>query len=330
MRFSVRSFLSRGALPLAMAVSLGFLAGGCPEGGILPGDDAAPPQRDSAVDAAPDGEVDPCGDGVCDEAGGEDCTTCELDCLGIACSPVRDVTVQQYREDLLHEIGGTVIDMRDQVECENARIPGDTFCSTVSDWWDGAAITDNGGFLDWATMSLHNPLTFYGDGSDDDGVLAAAEAAWELGYDNLYRIVGGISAWRSEGWYQDISREGLLRLYYPAGPDVYLIDTMDATAYESCHIQDATSLDTYSFYYNGQLLDNGQPLLDLAPDLDSSVLIFFCINRACVASEEASVAAELIGYQHIFHYKEGTEDWYCPPSNGPVEGTGCSDIICSP
>jgi rhodanese-related sulfurtransferase len=306
-----------------IVVSFALCAAGCPEGGINTNDnDAGPPQRDSDVDAEPDGDVDPCGDGVCDQAGGEDCTNCERDCLGIACSPVRDITVQEYRDDHLGEIGETVIDLRSEIECENARIPGDSFCSNVSDWWDGAAITDGGDYLDWAVASVHNPLVFYGYGNDDASVLAVAEAAWDFGFDNLYRIVGGIADWHAEGWYQDISYEGLVRLYYPPTADVYFIDTMDATHFDDCHIQDATHLDTYDFFYGGQLIDNGQALLDIAPDLQNDVLIFFCVNLACVASEEAAIAAEMMGYTHIFHYKEGTEDWQT--NGGPVEGPQCT------
>lgn len=315
---------------IAISFVFALLAGGCPEGGINTNDnDAGPPQRDSDLDAEPDGDVNPCGDGVCDEAGGEDCTTCERDCLGIACSPVRDITVQQYRDDHLGSIGETAIDLRDEIECQNARIPGDSFCSTVSDWWDGAAIFDSA-YLDWATPSVHNPLVFYGTGDDDPDVLAVAEAAWDFGFDNLYRIVGGIADWRAEGWYQDVSIEGLTRLYYPPTADIYLIDTMDATHFDDCHMQDATNLDTYTFFYGGQLIDNGQLLLDLAPDLQNDVLIFFCINLACVASQEAAEAAEMMGYEQIFHYKEGTEEWVCPPNSGPTEGPSCDSIQCNP
>jgi hypothetical protein len=72
------------------------------------------------------------------------------------------------------------------------------------------------------------------------------------------------------------------------------------------------------------------PLLDMAPDLQNDILIFFCVNLGCVASEEAAEAAEMLGYAQIFHYKEGTEDWYCPDHNGPVVGPGCGNIICAP
>jgi rhodanese-related sulfurtransferase len=316
--------------PLIIVLFVFAVSGaGCPQGGVNTNDnDAGPPQRDSEVDAEVDADVNPCGDGVCDETGGEDCTNCERDCLGIACSPVRDITVQQYREDHMGQVGETTIDLRTETECQNARIPGETFCANVSDWWDGAAITDNGGYLDWAVSSVHNPLVLYGYGTDDASVLAVAEAAWVLGFDNLYRIVGGIEDWRAEGWFQDISYEGVMRLYYPPTADIFLIDTNDAAYYDGCHIQDATNLDTYDFYYDGDLIDGGQVLLDVAPNLSDSVLIFYCVNKACVASEEASVAAELIGYQHILHFKGGTEGWYCPSNSGPTTGAACGDITC--
>ena len=81
-------------------------------------------------------------------------------------------------------------------------------------------------------------------------------------------------------------------------------------------------------YDDDELVNDGQALLDLAPDTVNSVLIFFCVNRACVASEEASLGAELLGYEQIFHYPEGTEEWYCPNNNGAVVGPACGDFIC--
>jgi rhodanese-related sulfurtransferase len=312
---------------IALSFLFALFVTGCPEGGINENNnDGGPPQRDSNVDAEPDGDVNPCGDHVCDEAGGEDCTTCERDCLGIACSPVRDITVQEYRQTYVDDPetkAETVIDIRVSSECLSARIPGATYCTELNDWWDGSAITDNGAFLDYATdtTSPHDPLLFYGDGSDDASVLAVAEAAWDFGFDNLYRIVGGIADWRAEGWFQDIAYEGIVAQYYPPTADVFLIDTMDATHYDDCHMQGATNLDTYDFFYGGQLVNGGQALLDVAPDLQNDVLIFFCVNLGCVASEEAAVAAELIGYQQIFHYKEGTEDWIS--NGGAVVGPAC-------
>jgi rhodanese-related sulfurtransferase len=296
---------------------------GCPQGGVNTNDnDAGPPQRDSEVDAEPDADVNPCGDGVCDEAGGEDCTNCETDCLGIACSPVLDITVQQYRDDHQGETGETTVDLRARIECENAHIPGDTFCTDLGEWWDGSAVTDSGAFLNYAAPSLHNPLVFYGDGSDDATVMAVAEAAWDLGFDSLYRIVGGITDWRAEGWYQDVTYEGLVRLYYPPAADVFLIDTMDATHFDDCHVQDATHLDASEIYYGGQLINNGQALLDMAPNLAGDTLIFFCVNFACLYSEEASLAAEMIGYENILHYSGGTEEWQL--RGGSVVGPGCT------
>lgn len=307
-----------------------LFVGGCPEGGINTNDnDAGLPPRDTSVDAEPDADVNPCGDHVCDEVGGEDCTNCERDCLGIACSPVREITVQQYRDDHMGQVGEINVDLRSVAECQTARIPGSTECTELDGWWDGTAIT-NTGYLNSVTSSVHNPLIFYGSGADDATVVAVAEAAWDEGFDNLYRIVGGIADWRAEGWFQDVSYEGIVPQYFPPAANVFLIDTMDATAYDECHLQDAVNLDTYDFFYGGALINDGQLLLDIAPDKQNDVLIFFCINRACVASEEASIAAELMGYQHIFHYKDGTEDWYCAPNSGPTAGTACGDIICSP
>lgn len=310
---------------IALTFLFVLFATGCPEGGInTNNNDAGPPQRDADAEATPDVDVDPCGDGVCSAADNEDCTTCEEDCFGITCSPVRELTVQQYRDDHMDVTGETVVDLRALIECENARIPGDNFCSELSDWWDGTEIT-NSSFLDSVTMTQFQPLVLYGGGSDDATVIAVGEAAWALGYIDVYRITGGIDAWRAEGWFQDVSYEGIERLYYPPTADVYLIDTMDATHYDECHIQDAVHLDTAEFYYGGALVNGGQALLDMAPDTINDVLIFFCVNEACEYSKEASIAAEILGYEQILHYKGGTEEWFCGSS--PTAGTDCAGAI---
>ncbi|MFH2006202.1 MAG: rhodanese-like domain-containing protein [bacterium] len=310
---------------VAYAVVLAtLLLAACPVGGPdTNGNDSGLPQNDVAVDAD-DGGPDPCGNGVCDEALGEDCESCLQDCRGVSCSAVLPLTIQEYRDVYMHLVlGQTVVDLRDHAVCMMGRIPGDTFCTELEFWWDGAQITDNGGYLDAVTNSLGNPLIFYGWEADAALVLAVAEASVALGYSDVLTIWGGIDAWELEGWYKDITQEGLNAHYYPPTAGVLLIDTMEDTDFELCHVADATHLAVVDIVLYGEIVDGGQALLDLSDPADDDVLIFFCVNSACESSEQASEVAEWLGYANILHYKEGTHYWVCDQSL-PAEGADCT------
>lgn len=301
----------------------------CPVGGVNNNDnDGGLPQNDANVNGN-DAEVELCGNGTCDEAEGEDCDTCFRDCGGVLCSPVQPLTVQEYRTVYMEQtLGQTNVDLRAEAVCQAGRIPGETKCSQLSSWWDGSAITDGGSYLDAATASEWNPLIFYSWDAQEAIVLAVAEAAMALGYEDVFYIVGGMEAWEAEGWYEDISYEAIVSLYYPPGSGVLLIDTMDATHFEDCHIADATHLTADEIIYGGVLVNGGQALLDMSDPADDDVLIFFCVDAACKFSEEASEAAEELGYANIYHYKYGTKNWVCDYSAASV-GAGCG-AICNP
>jgi len=97
--------------------------------------------------------------------------------------------------------------------------------------------------------------------------------------------------------------------WYPPTDGMMIIDAMDATSFAREHITGAVNLDASDVYYQGELVNDGQALLDLSPVASGDMLIFYCINAGCEASVAMSVASELLGYPNFRHYKEGIEQW---------------------
>ncbi len=44
------------------------------------------------------------------------------------------------------------------------------------------------------------------------------------------------------------------------------------------------------------------------PDKSRDIVVY-CYNKACTASEEAFKKMEKLGYEHVYEYAEGKEDW---------------------
>ena len=76
------------------------------------------------------------------------------------------------------------------------------------------------------------------------------------------------------------------------------------------HIKCAVNIDGDQLWYGGQLQSGAEALLNaVAPDKANDALIFYCTNAGCAASEAASFAAEALGWERVFHYKDGIEHW---------------------
>jgi len=213
--------------------------------------------------------------------------------------------------------GQTLADLRPNDECQAAHIPN-AYCVPTEVLWDGSAFLDDAGALTAVTMSEANPLVFYSVAADDATVTAVAEASLGLGYQDVYVLDGGIEAWRAQGWFEDVSRFGLLDLYYSVdathmghvADGAFLVDTMDAPTYATGHIDCALNIDGDTLWYNGQIKPEAATLLGaLAAPTDDPVLVFYCVNQGCEASVAACLAAEQLGYPTVLHYKMGFQDW---------------------
>lgn len=240
---------------------------------------------------------------------------------------VRHISVDELRNGgaglpdegfIFSTLGQTLADLRPNQECQDAHIPN-AYCVPAEVLWDGSAFLSDAGALTAVTMSEVNPLIFYSVAADDATVADVAEASLDLGYQDVYVLDGGIEAWRAQGWFEDISRFGLLNLYYTVdatgvghvAPDVFVVDTMDAPTYASDgHIQCAVNLDGNTLWYDGAIKPEAATLLGaLAAPTDDPVLVFYCVNQGCEASVAASLAAEELGYPTVLHYKMGFQDW---------------------
>ncbi|MDX9999917.1 MAG: rhodanese-like domain-containing protein [Polyangia bacterium] len=239
---------------------------------------------------------------------------------------VQSLTVEELRADYIFEtLGQTIVDLRGAIECQLAHIP-DAYCVPEEELWDGSAFIGNAGALTVLTTAEVNPLIFYGSASQSQIAQDIAEAALGLGYSDVYVVEGGIEAWRAKGWYQDISRQGILEAYYtsdasenPIPDGVFIVDTMDAQTYAQQdpfnpgvggHIKCAVNVDGNELWYGGELKEDAAALLEaLGSVQEDPTFIFYCVNSGCASSEAASFAAEALGYSKVLHYSEGLEDW---------------------
>ncbi len=242
---------------------------------------------------------------------------------------VQHMDVQTLRDSYIYEtLGQTIADLRPIGDCQAGHIP-EGFCIPLQILWDGSDFLDNGSALDAQTASLINPLIFYSTADMGATVLAVAEASLDLGYTDVWVVDGGFEAWTAKGWYQDIERAAILDSYYTVdstgdvsiAAGTYLIDTMDAPAYATGHIECAINIDGDDLWYGGELQSGAESVLTaVAPNKATDTLIFYCVNSGCAASVSASFAAEAVGYSKIFHYKRGYEDWQ-GSANPVVTGT---------
>lgn len=94
-------------------------------------------------------------------------------------------------------------------------------------------------------------------------------------------------------------------------PNVYILDCNPQDIYEKSHIKGAIHVDAEDWW---KLLPK---------DKKNSYLIFYCINRLCNVSWEASLYAIQLGYENVFQMPDGIQGWV---QNGyEFEGTGRED-----
>ncbi len=245
---------------------------------------------------------------------------------------VRTMEPQTLRYDEIPvERGQKFVDLRPKTDWENGHVPR-AIDVPMADLWDGSALVSGGACLLAVAPVLDRRLVLYGTGQDDDQVRALAQAVLGLGYTDVWVLHGGMAAWRSAHFYEDIELDGLRSDHYdpiPAGDRI--IDAMSSATYVEGHIPGALNLDANLIWDSGseQPIDGGQALEDLV-GCDISNVIFYCVNAACHASTVSCWVAEgmdCFSQTRILHFAAGTEGWRgagLPLSCGDQpDGTAC-------
>ena len=95
----------------------------------------------------------------------------------------------------------------------------------------------------------------------------------------------------------NITREQL-QAKIARGDDFVLVEALSQRHYESSHLPGAINL-PYEF------VDEAEKVL---PDKDAEIVVY-CMNPDCVASREEARELGEMGYQRVFHYAAGKQDW---------------------
>ena len=95
-----------------------------------------------------------------------------------------------------------------------------------------------------------------------------------------------------------IKREGL-KAKLDRGEEVVLIETLGPKYYEDAHLPGAINIPHTE-------VDALAP--ELVPDKSAHIVVY-CSNRACQNSPKAARKLVALGYENVYDYAEGKQDW---------------------
>ena len=95
-----------------------------------------------------------------------------------------------------------------------------------------------------------------------------------------------------------ITREGL-KAKLDRGEEVVLIETLGPKYYEDAHLPGAINIPHTE-------VDELAPTM--LPDKSAEVVVY-CSNRACRNSPQAARRLDALGYENVYDYEEGKQDW---------------------
>jgi len=81
--------------------------------------------------------------------------------------------------------------------------------------------------------------------------------------------------------------------------DLVIVEALPARHYEEAHLPGALNMP------HDQVDELAPTLL---PDKAREIVVY-CSNRACQNSPQASKRLEALGYQNVYDYEEGKQDW---------------------
>ena len=97
---------------------------------------------------------------------------------------------------------------------------------------------------------------------------------------------------------KEITREEL-RAKLDRGEDVVLVEALPAKYYEDAHLPGAINVPH-------------KEVDELAPTMladKSAQIVVYCSNRACQNSPQAARRLDELGYENVYDYEEGKQDW---------------------
>ncbi len=97
---------------------------------------------------------------------------------------------------------------------------------------------------------------------------------------------------------KEITREEL-EAKLDRGEEVVLVETLGPRYYEDAHLPGAINIPHTE-------VDERAP--EMLPDKSSEVVVY-CSNRACQNSPQAARRLAALGYENVYDYEEGKQDW---------------------
>ena len=97
---------------------------------------------------------------------------------------------------------------------------------------------------------------------------------------------------------EEITREEL-EAKLDRGEQVVLVETLGPRYYEDVHLPGAINIPHTE-------VDELAP--EMLPDKSAQIVVY-CSNRACQNSPQAARRLDALGYENVYDYEEGKQDW---------------------
>ncbi len=113
---------------------------------------------------------------------------------------------------------------------------------------------------------------------------------------------------------KEITREEL-KAKLDGGEGIVVVETLGPRYYEDAHLPGAINIPHTE-------VDELAPRL--LPDKSAQVVVY-CSNRACQNSSQAARRLAALGYENVYDYEEGKQDWIeagLPTESGAAKVTG--------
>lgn len=107
-----------------------------------------------------------------------------------------------------------------------------------------------------------------------------------------------------------ISRDEL-KAKLDGGEDIIIVETLGPKDYEEAHLPGAINIPHSE-------VDELAPRL--LPDKSAQIVVY-CSNKACQASPQTARWLDALGYENVYDYEEGKQDWIesgLPTESGTV------------